>query len=108
MDLFALGVILFSMRAAHLPFDNFASKEDMMYKFMISHRFDLFWKSVYQSHPQNHFSEEFMELINSMLDYHPSKRLLITDLIGHPWLQGECPTAEELQSEIETRQNSIR
>ena len=46
VDLFALGVILFSMRAAHLPFDNFASKEDMMYKVMISHRFDLFWKSL--------------------------------------------------------------
>ena len=38
-----------------------------------------------------------------MLDYHPTKRLMITDLIGHPWLQGEYPTTEEIKSAFAQR-----
>ena len=45
VDLFALGVILFIMRAGHLPFDQEASKNDIYYKLIINHRLDLFWKN---------------------------------------------------------------
>ena len=96
VDLFALGVILFSMRAGHSPFDNIASKDDMQYKYIINHRFDIFWKSMHQIHKPGHFSEDFMHLINCMLDYHPSKRLLMADIIGHPWLSGELPHDNEV------------
>jgi len=90
-DLFAVGVILFSMRAGHQPFDQMASKEDMFYKLIINHRLDLFWKTWDTYHPEGHYSQHFKDLISSMLDYHPSKRLLMADLIGHPWMQGEFP-----------------
>ena len=45
VDLFALGVILFDMRAGHSPFDKLATKDDMFYKLIVNHRFDLFWKN---------------------------------------------------------------
>ena len=93
MDLFALGVILFAMRAGHPPYDNLATKQDMDYRFIINHRLDLYWKSMDRFHEAGHFSEDFKDLISSMLDYHPSKRLLMMDLIGHPWVQGELPTS---------------
>ena len=47
MDLYALGVILFAMRAGHQPFENMAHENDTLYKFFYpEHRLDQFWKSV--------------------------------------------------------------
>ena len=59
------------------------------------------------SHNQaaNHFSNEFKDIINIMLDYYPSRRLMMADLIAHPWMQGEYPTEEEIQSELAYRKN---
>lgn len=108
VDLFALGVILFSMRAGHQPFDNMASKEDMFYKLIINHRLDLFWKSWHQYHPEDFFSPEFKNLVSSMLDYHPAKRLVMADLIGHPWMQGEFPSDEEVKAEFTRRKEEVK
>ena len=77
-----------------------ASKEDMFYKCIINHRLDLFWKHWDQVQPEGHYSQDFKDLISSMLDYHPAKRLLMADLIGHPWMQGEFPTKEEVLAEF--------
>lgn len=59
------------------------------------------------SHNQadNHFSNEFKDIINIMLDYYPSRRLMMADLIAHPWMQGEYPTEEEIRSELAFRKN---
>ena len=73
-----------------------ASKDDMFYKLIINHRLDLFWKTWDQYHPQGHYSADFKDLISSMLDYHPSKRLVMADLIGHPWMQGEFPSEDQV------------
>lgn len=80
------------MRAGRMPFDNMADKGDMLYKLIINHRLDLFWKHWGQHYEEGHFSPEFKELVQSMLDYYPSKRLIMADLIGHPWMQGEFPS----------------
>ena len=85
-DLFACGVILFAMRAGHQPFDKMASKDDMFYQLIINHRLDLFWKTFDSYQQEGHFSQNFKDLISCMLDFHPSKRLLMADLIGHPWM----------------------
>ena len=88
VDLFALGVILFFMRAGRYPFDEMAKSDDKLYKYICKGRFDLFWKAIIilGKYPKDHFSKEFQELISCMLSYHPSNRLLIADLIGHQWL----------------------
>lgn len=56
VDLFALGVILFSMRSGHQPFDQMASKDDMFYKLIVNHRLDLFWKTWDNLHPEGYFT----------------------------------------------------
>ena len=81
-----------------------ASKDDMFYKLVINHRLDLFWKTWEQYHPEGHYSNYFMDLISSMLDFLPSKRLLMADLIGHPWMQGEVATEEQVRLEFARRQ----
>ena len=88
VDLFALGVILFAMRAGHYPFDRMATKDDLYYRYIVSGRIDLFWKAMHNvnNYPDDHFSEDFKDLLVSMLSYHASNRLLMVDLIGHPWM----------------------
>ena len=97
VDLFALGVILFQMRGGCSPFDNLASKDDIFYKNFVKHKFDSFWKHTEKSKVSaGHFSEDLKDLITSMLDFHPAKRLVMADLIAHPWVQGPCATKEQI------------
>ena len=86
MDLFALGVILFQMRSGFSPFDNLASKDDMYYKLIVNHRLDVYWKHQEKKVEKGHFSEDYKDLISSMLDFYPAKRLTMADLIAHPWV----------------------
>ena len=97
VDLFALGVILFQLRVGFDPFDKCASKDDMFYKLIVNQRFDVFWKNIDKKYAQMDYgegplSDDFKDLISSMFDYYPSKRLIMADLISHPWVQGVVPT----------------
>ena len=42
-----------------------------------------------------------------MLDYYPQKRLLIVDLIGHNWMQGEFPTKEQIIADFSRRNEQL-
>ena len=86
VDLFALGVILFTMRSGHQPFKVKANKDDALYRYFTEHRLDQFWKIMGQNKAANHFSNEFKDIVNTMLDYYPAKRLMMADLIAHPWM----------------------
>jgi serine/threonine protein kinase len=109
-DLFALAIILFSMRSRHQPFDKMAGKKDPFYKLIVQNRADLFWKAWQQYHPDddNYYSDEFKDLITTMIDFYPQKRPLMADIIGHPWMQGECATHEEVVKEFEERKEMIK
>lgn len=43
-----------------------------------------------------------------MIDYYPQKRPLMADIIGHPWMQGECATQEEIALEFAERKEMIK
>jgi len=66
VDLFALGVILFILYAQHPPFTQ-ANTSDSFYKLLATNRADLFWKLHVQRHEPGFFTEEFKDLITSML-----------------------------------------
>lgn len=93
VDLFAAAVILFIMMTQHPPFQ-MAKAEDMYYKLLATNRADLFWKAHSSRKPADFFSDEFKDLITSMMQLHPHQRLCMADIIGHPWMQGEVATAE--------------
>jgi len=62
IDIFAAGVILFLMLAAHPPFTK-AMPRDSYYKFIGGNRNDLFWKSMERNKPAGFFSEDFKNLV---------------------------------------------
>ena len=80
-----------------------AKAEDMYYKLLATNRADLFWKAHSTRKPAGFFSEEFKDLITSMLQLHPHQRLCMADIIGHPWMQGEVATEEQVRIEFARR-----
>jgi len=44
--------------------------------------------------PANYFSDDFKDLITSMLAPRAAQRLCIADIAGHPWMCGDYATAE--------------
>lgn len=98
------------MRSRHQPFDKMAGKKDPFYKLIVQNRADLFWKAWAQYHPEeeDYYSKEFKDLITTMIDYYPQKRPLMADIIGHPWMQGETATQEEIAKEFEERSEMIK
>lgn len=80
VDLFALAIVLFITVAGTPPFQ-LAEKDDFLYKHICSGKLALFWKFHTKSKPSpNFFSEEFKDLMKSMLAYEPKSRLTIEQI----------------------------
>lgn len=95
VDLFAAGVILFTIHAGHPPF-NAALQKDSYYKLLAMNRADLFWKTHSRNKPENFFSDEFKDLITNMLQVMPHQRLSLAEIVGHPWMQGNIAEASDV------------
>jgi serine/threonine protein kinase len=95
VDLFASAIILFIMVAQHPPFTT-AQPDDPFYRCLAANRADIFWKTHCKNKPEGagFFSEEFKDLVQSMLQLDPSHRPSITEVLAHPWMQGDTMTKD--------------
>ena len=59
-------------------------------------------------HSPGYFSEEFKQLISSMLAFNTHERLSLPDLIGHPWMQGPHATHAEVREEFDLRRQTLK
>jgi len=84
-DMFALGVILFILKAGYPPF-KVASMQDSLYKFIILNRSDLFWADHSNYAGPGFFSAEFKDLVTGLLQLNPNHRLSLPEVAGHPWV----------------------
>ena len=80
-DVFSLGVLLFVITIGEFPFES-ATYSDEKYKFIIKGRFNHFWEFFNYIE----ISEEFKNLINSLISHTPAKRLSVDDILKHPWI----------------------
>ena len=108
VDLFATGIILFIMVAQHPPF-NAASSKDPHYKLISTNRPDVFWKvhTKRKAGGIDFFSEEFRDLVTSMLAYNPHERPSLAEIKSHPWYNGPMPSYEEIRQEFEQRKQEL-
>ena len=97
VDLFASAVILFTMVSQHPPFLN-ADESDLHYRCIAANRSDIFWKEHSKSKPngEEFYSEDFMNLVEQMLEVKPEDRLKMADVLAHPWMVGPTPSKEEV------------
>lgn len=88
-DLFAAGILLFTMVAAHPPFAT-AQLEDPFYKCFYNGKEDLFWKTHCSTKLgcDSFFSADFKDMMTKMLKPEPTDRLTLTEMLRHPWMLG--------------------
>ena len=84
IDMFAIGVILFIIVVGNFPFQ-VASKTDDYYKLLVTGSAikKRYWKAVRGSH----LSDDFKNLLISMLHIDPSKRPSVKQLEKCEWMQ---------------------
>lgn len=98
------------MVAQHPPFTT-AQPTDPFYKCLAANRADIFWKTHSKNKPggDKFFSEEFKDLVQSMLQLDPNHRPSIPEVLAHPWMANpDVPTAEEVYSEFLKRDQAVK
>ena len=99
------------MMAGRPPF-KYAAPENEHYKMIHKQRFDIFWKQQNNMDARQNpgkgtlksgFTNDFKELIASMLQYNPIQRLSTSEILAHPWMQGPVATNEEVIMEMKNR-----
>lgn len=108
VDMFAAGVILFTMVARHPPFRQ-AVSENTHYKLITCNRADLFW-GLHTKKKEGglaFFSEEFMNLITQLLACDPVQRPSLSEVKAHPWYTGPVPSHEEIKEEFKNRKDTL-
>jgi serine/threonine protein kinase len=98
--LFALGVALLISKLNDYPWARPDINEDAHYRALAGFHgvnSDKFW-SLYDIH----FSDDFKNLIESMLAFDPSSRPTIVDIFGHSWFRGEADSVAQFKQKCET------
>ncbi|CAD8066778.1 unnamed protein product [Paramecium sonneborni] len=97
-DLFQLGVILFQICAGSSPFHNANIKCDANYQFIYRQQTGKFWEKH-----QSEFSPELKDIIVKLLAFNPNRRLSISEIQSHPWMQGQEADQSSINDEMEYR-----
>jgi serine/threonine protein kinase len=109
IDVFSAAIILFIMVAQHPPFTS-AIPSDPFYRCLAGKRGDIFWRTHCKSKPDGDkfFSEEFKDLVESMLKLEPAQRPTISDILAHPWMQGPTPDRDSVVAEFKQRNAVVK
>ena len=81
VDVFALGVILFTIIAGNFPFDR-AMKSNAFYHLLLTKQHDTF----FETHKVSHLSSKCKDLLVRMFAYNPSERPTIEEIKSHDWM----------------------
>jgi serine/threonine protein kinase len=101
-DLFALGVCLFIMLTRACPFKS-ATSTDNHYCLFVNDN-SRFWR-LHSQISGVPISQEFANLVTSLLALDPAHRLSLAEVIAHPWMQG--PVASDVPLQMTARREIV-
>jgi hypothetical protein len=69
---------------------------------MAANRWDLYWRQ-HKKNTNSEISEDFMEMIQGVLQADPANRWTSDQVMECAWMKGELPSSNEVQSEMAER-----
>ncbi|CDW89341.1 protein kinase domain containing protein [Stylonychia lemnae] len=106
VDVFSLGIILFIMVTGLPPF-KVADDSDFFYRQIIHGKMAEYWdyfKSQVKLNGGSEFSENFMDLIQRMLEFIPDQRIKLDQIFEHNWVKSsDYPYPDEIRQELARR-----
>lgn len=107
VDLFACGIILFTMLTRRVPF-NRAHPTDPHYYYLVSNP-DNFWASHANAEGgENIYSDEFKDLFEKMMSFDPNLRPSLEEVLCHPFMMGDLPTRDQIHAEFTQRRSIVK
>mmetsp|Transcript_40899 Transcript_40899/g.46953 ORF Transcript_40899/g.46953 Transcript_40899/m.46953 type:complete len:246 (-) Transcript_40899:222-959(-) len=106
VDVFAAGVMLFTMVAQRPPFVN-ATEKDPYYKLICANETEKFWKKHERLNSEVAFSDEFKELVTLMLGCNGLERPSVSEIKESAWYNGELLSEEDITEEFLIRKDEL-
>ncbi|CAD8127448.1 unnamed protein product [Paramecium sonneborni] len=104
-DIFALGMILYSLMFGKPPF-SFVENNTFFNALQTSpHKF---WEKVQNNFQDVIITNHFKDLIQGMLTETPNNRMSLSEVYKHPWTQINSEITEEMIKEFNSKQNMIQ
>ena len=100
-EMFTFGLILYNMLTATHPYSTSASLHDPLYKELYTYP-EEYWKKRRREFDllDNPLTDDFVSLMNSLLEVNPKRRASLDEALDEPWFEGEVPGQHDLGLEM--------
>ncbi len=108
-DIYSMGVILFALMVGEFPFlerKAEGGKASIDFAQFVNDN-KAFWESKANPEGGNFFTEEFIELVNGMLNFDPERRIKIKEIKASKWYNGAILDPKNLKQEMNQKYNSV-
>lgn len=108
VDIFACGLILFTMYTGLQPYETAAYPKDSFYKYFFANNLTEYWNIVktYMS-KKVVLTDDFKSLITAILIPDACQRPSMAEIKQHPWFKGPIATKEEVIKEFSQRKIKV-